>query len=75
MTFSHICTLKGDLTSILNIIFPTFELSGGEKRTPLVVDNSPRGLLLNVCKLAFLKHFPEHVEPSFVCFITKMLTT
>jgi hypothetical protein len=75
MKFSHICILRGDSTSILNIIFPTFGLSGGEKGTPSIVDNSPRRLLLNVHKLALFKHSPKHVEPSFVCFIVEMLVT
>jgi hypothetical protein len=73
MTFSHICILRGDLTSILNIIFLTFGLLGGEKGTTSIVNNSPRGLLLIVHKLALLKHSLEHVEPSFVCFIVEML--
>jgi hypothetical protein len=69
------CVLRGDSTSVLEIKYPTFQLLGGVKGTPLVVDNSPRGLLLKLCKLGLLETYPKPVEPNYVYFTMEMSGT
>jgi hypothetical protein len=69
------CVLRGDSTFVLKMKYPAFGLSRGVKGTPLMVDNSPRGLLLNVYKLGLLETYPKLVEPNFVCFNVEMLAT
>jgi hypothetical protein len=72
VTFSK-CVLRGDSAYVLEIRFPTFGLLVGVKGTPLVVDNSPRGLLFNVRKLGLFETCLELVETNFVCFTMEML--